>query len=122
MDFMRRGKGAVRAEKRRLMSVQGHFCRIDTFPTLEASEEVPCSSRRPNSRRAHNAACPLENYVHDIHRFLGPNFREWKCGGQRFAKRSAEFPCGLYRSVQSHAQTSLPTAKSTTHPMRNGKI
>jgi hypothetical protein len=68
---------------------------------------VPCSSQQPNSRRVHKAACPLENYVHDLHRFLGPNFCEWEKRGQRFAKRSAH---------------SLPTAKITTHAMRNRKI
>ena len=36
--------------------------------------------------------------------------------------RSAQFRCGFDRSVQSHAQTSLPTAKITTHAMRNRKI
>src|SRR5262245_52207545 len=42
------------------------------------SEGVPCSSRRPNSRHAHNTACPLGNYGSDIHQFLGPHFAEWK--------------------------------------------
>src|SRR5439155_1484317 len=37
-------------------------------------------------------------------------------------ERSAQYRCGFDRSVQSHAQTSLPTAKITTHAMRNRKI
>src|ERR1700757_2632736 len=34
-------------------------------------EEVPCSSPRSNSQRAHNTVCSLENYVLDVDRFLG---------------------------------------------------
>src|SRR6516225_3412450 len=34
-------------------------------------EEVPCSSPRPNSQRAHNTVCSLENYVSDVDRFPG---------------------------------------------------
>jgi hypothetical protein len=35
---------------------------------------------------------------------------------------SAQFVADLIGRFQSHAQTSLPTAKITTHPMRNRKI
>src|SRR5262249_13898439 len=31
-------------------------------------EEVPCSSPRPSSQRAHNTVCSLENYVLDVDR------------------------------------------------------
>src|SRR5215831_8578934 len=43
-------------------------------------EEVPCSSPRPNSQRAHNTVCSLENYVSDVDRFLGRISPV--CGGQ----------------------------------------
>src|SRR6516164_4028808 len=44
-------------------------------------EEVPCSSPRPNSQRAHNTVCSLENYVLDVDRFHRPNFASVR-GGQ----------------------------------------
>src|SRR6516162_8954916 len=37
-------------------------------------EDVPCSSPRPNSQRAHNTVCSLENYLLDVDRFPRPNF------------------------------------------------
>jgi hypothetical protein len=74
--------------------------------------------------------------------FLGPNFREWKGGRWRFARGPLNFVAGRINRdpcdpggdskrwvaanakacIQSHAQTSLPTAKITTHAMRNRKI
>jgi hypothetical protein len=35
---------------------------------------LPCSSQQLNSQRGHNAACSLQNYVSDTHRFLGRIF------------------------------------------------
>src|SRR5215510_9038776 len=46
-------------------------------------EEVPCSSPRPNSQRAHNTVCSLENYVLDVDRFLGRISPVCGAGSQR---------------------------------------
>ena len=62
-------------------------------------EEVPCSSPRLNSQRAHNAVCPLENYVLNFHRFLGPNFA---------SVRAAAF-CGWIASDDAHGHVVFPS-------------
>src|SRR5262245_28357283 len=46
-------------------------------------EEVPCSSPRPNSQRAHNTVCSSENYVLDVDRFLGRISPVCGAGSQR---------------------------------------
>src|SRR5262244_111835 len=46
-------------------------------------EEVPCSSPRPNSQRAHNTVCSLENYVLEFDRFLGRISPVCGAGSQR---------------------------------------
>src|SRR5262245_52803287 len=46
-------------------------------------EEVPYSSPRPNSQRAHNTVCSLENYVSDVDRFLGRISPVCGAGSQR---------------------------------------
>src|SRR5262249_34451226 len=46
-------------------------------------EEVPCSSPRPNSQRAHNPVCSSENYVLDVDRFLGRISPVCGAGSQR---------------------------------------
>src|SRR5262249_52712437 len=52
-------------------------------PTSMPLEEVPCSSPRPNSQRAHNTVCSLENYVSDVDRFLGRISPVCGAGSQR---------------------------------------
>src|SRR6516164_8222373 len=44
-------------------------------------EQVPCSSPRPNSQRAHNTVCSLENYVFGRRSIPRPNFASVR-GGQ----------------------------------------
>src|SRR5262247_3816500 len=46
-------------------------------------EEVPCSSPRPNSQRAHNTVCSSEHYVLDVDRFLGRISPVCGAGSQR---------------------------------------
>src|SRR5215813_10466534 len=46
-------------------------------------EEVPCSSPRPNSQRAHNTVCSLENYVLEFDRSLGRISPVCGAGSQR---------------------------------------
>ena len=62
-------------------------------------EEVPCSSPRPNSQRAHNTVCSLENYLLNFHRFLGPNFA---------SVRAAAF-CGWIASGDAHDHVVFPS-------------
>src|SRR5215813_6123505 len=62
-------------------------------------EEVPCSSPRPNSQRAHNTVCSLENYVLNVHRFLGPNF----------ASVRTAVSCGWIASDDAHGHVVFPS-------------
>jgi len=62
-------------------------------------EEVPCSSPRPNSQRAHSIVCPLENYVLNVHRFLGPNF----------ANVRTAVSCGWIASDDAHGHVVFPS-------------
>src|SRR5262244_3495102 len=67
-------------------------------------EEVPCSSPRPNSQRARNTVCSLENYVSDVDRFLGRISPV--CGGQPktdLFRRSAQQPVECHKPRQSPA-------------------
>src|SRR5262249_43523262 len=43
-------------------------------------EQVPCSSPRPNSQRAHNTVCSLENYVFGRRSIPRPNFASVRVG------------------------------------------
>jgi hypothetical protein len=67
-------------------------------------EEVPCSSPRPNSQRAHNTVCSFENYVLNVHRFLGPNFA---------SVRAAAF-CGWIASDDAHRPRRLPVTPASS--------
>src|SRR5262249_9445309 len=81
-------------------------------------EEVPCSSPRPNSQRAHNTVCSLENYVSDVDRFLGRISPV--CGGKPktdLFRRSAQKPAagrasitraGIWREVLEFVRLPLP--------------
>src|SRR5215471_1701616 len=57
-------------------------------------EEVPCSSPRPNSQRAHNTVCSSENYVLDVDRFLGRISPVCGAGSQRRTFSKAQVCAG----------------------------
>src|SRR5262245_20950597 len=82
-------------------------------------EEVPCSSSRPNSQRAHNTVCSLENYVSDVDRFLGQISPVCGAGSQR---RTFSVGTGLLQGAISgcariSAQKSV--ISRVNHPYRN---
>ena len=70
-------------------------------------EEVPCSSPRPNSQRAHNTVCSLENYVLDVDPFLGRISPVCGAGSQRRTfsegRRRSRQPVECHKPRQSPA-------------------
>src|SRR5215470_16378154 len=101
-------------------------------------EQVPCSSPRPNSQRAHNTVCSLENYVFGRRSIPRPDFASVR-GGQpktdlfrRYrsparglsdcARVSAQKPdvisrvtrAGTWREVLEFARLPLPLASRST--------
>src|SRR5262245_43633336 len=87
-------------------------------------EEVPCSSPRPNSQRAHNTVCSLENYVLDVDRFLGRISPVCGAGSQRrtFSVGTGLLQGGFSGCARISAHKRLPVEgviSRVNHPRRD---